>query len=118
MVNNILQQFNKRSLFDYDNTVVRDYCKLSDLVECNGIDAVYTVEALFINTKSKFGDAPVLVTSQWLVNGPSHLTQTVQQMINTPELVEMVNARKVGFKVYQYTSNNNIYYSVEWVEVQ
>lgn len=118
MLNNLLQQFNKRSLFEYDNEIERDYCKLADLVECNGIDAIYTVEALFINTKSKFGSAPVLVTSQWLVNAPSHLTQTVQQMINTPEIVSMVNARKVGFKIYQYTNNNNVYYSVEWVEVQ
>lgn len=118
MLNNFLNQFNKRALFVYDNEAERDYCKLADLVECNGIDEVYTVEALFINTKSKFGHAPVIVTSQWLVNAPSHLTQTVQQMINTPELVDLVNQRKVGFKVYQYTANNRVCYSIEWCEVQ
>lgn len=117
MLNELLGQFNKRSLFEYDNEVERDYCKLQDLVECNGVDAVYTVEALFINTKSRFGNAPVLVTSQWLVNAPSHLTPTVQQMIQTPELVAQINARKVGFKVYQYTTNNRVCFSVEWVEV-
>lgn len=117
MLNNLLGQFNKRSLFEYDNEKERDYCKLADLVECNGIDAIYTVEALFINSKSKFGQAPVLVTSQWLVNAPSHLTQTVQQMCQVPEVVDSINARKVGFKVYQYTANNRVCYSVEWVEV-
>lgn len=117
-LNNLLGQFNKRSLFNYDSEKERDYCKLSDLVECNGIEAVYTIEALFINTKSKYGQSPVLVTSQWLVNAPQHLTQTVQQMIQVPEIVDSINAGKVGFKVYQYTSGNNVYYSVEWLEVQ
>ena len=116
-INDMLSQFNKRSIFNYDNEKERDYCKLADLVECNGVEAVYTVEALFINTKSKFGQAPVIVTSSWLVNAPSHLTQTVQQMIQVPEIVASINARQVGFKVYQYTANNRVCYSVEWVAV-
>lgn len=116
-INDMLSQFNKRSIFNYDNEKERDYCKLADLVECNGIEAVYTVEALFINSKSKYGEAPVIVTSSWLVNAPSHLTQTVQQMIQVPEIVASINARQVGFKVYQYTSNNRVCYSVEWVAV-
>lgn len=116
-LNNLLSQFNKRNQFQYDNELDRDYCKLSELVDCNGTDAIYIVEALFINTKSRYGDAPVLVTSQWLVNAPAHLTDTVRQMIATPEIVDAINARQVAFKVYQYISNNRICFSVEWLTV-
>lgn len=112
-----LSKYNKKSLFNYDSEVERDYCTLADLVECNGTDAVYPVQALFINTKSRFGDAPVLVTSQWLVNAPKHLTDTVKAMCADNEAVEAINAGKVGFKVYQYAGKNGIGFSVEWVAV-
>lgn len=118
MLNNLLNKYNKRSLFNYDKEIDRDYCKLVDLVECNGIEAVYTLEAIFINSKSKFGEAPILVTSQWLVNAPSHLINTVKQMMDDTEIVEMINQRKVGFKIYSYVDSNSVIrFSVEWVEV-
>lgn len=118
MLNNLLKQFNKRSLFEYDKEAKRNYIKLGELIELNGSEAEYKVEDLFINTKSKYGDAPVIVISQFLVNAPQHLTDAVRQMIATPEIVDAINARKVAFKVYQYTVNNRVCYSIEWVEVE
>lgn len=115
----ILNKYNKKAVFEYDREVIRDYTTLSDLVELNGIEKQYIVEALFINTKSKFGEAPVIVSGEWLVNAPKHLTETVKQMQNDEEIVNLINKRLVTFKIYSYQDNNNVKrYSIEWVEVK
>lgn len=115
----ILNKYNKKVTFEYEKGVDRDYTTLSDLVELNGIEKQYIVEALFINTKSKFGEAPVIVSGEWLVNAPKHLTETVKQMQNDEELVNLINKRLVVFKIYSYQDNNNVKrYSVEWLELK
>lgn len=115
----LINKYNKKAVFEYDREVQRDYTSLKDLVELNGIEKQYIVEALFINTKSKFGEAPVIVTGEWLVNAPKHLTETVKQMQNDEEVVNLINKRLVTFKIYSYQDNNNIKrYSVEWIEIK
>lgn len=115
--NNIINQYNKSSLFTYDSEVEREYTNLEDLYTGNGSDAVYTVEALFINEKSKFGHAPVIVSGGYLVNAPSHLLDTVVAMRSDTDFVSLVNDRKVGFKIYSYTNQYGVRYSVEWVQI-
>lgn len=112
----ILNKYNQKPLFEYDNEKERDYMNLKELVNNNGIKPVYEIHALFINTKSKYGDAPILVTDEYLVNAPQHLLNTVKDMMNDEEVIQLVNARKVGFSIYEYQGKNGHGYSVEWVE--
>lgn len=115
----ILNKYNKKAIFEYDKEVQRDYTSLKDLVELNGIEKQYIVEALFINTKSKFGEAPVIVSGDWLVNAPKHLTDTVKHMQNDDDIVNLINKRLVVFTIYSYQDNNNVKrYSVEWMELK
>lgn len=115
--NNIINQYNKSSLFTYDSEVQRNYTNLEELYNNNGVEAVYTVEALFINEKSKFGHAPVIVSGGYLVNAPSHLLDTVVAMRADSDFISLVNERKVGFKIYSYTNQYGVRYSVEWVQI-
>lgn len=112
----ILNRYNNKPLFEYDNTKERSYINLKELVNENGIKKTYEVHALFINTKSRFGDAPIIVTDEYMVNAPQHLLSTVQEMMNDTELIEMVNKRQVGFTIYEYEGKNGRGYSVEWVQ--
>lgn len=82
-------------------------------------DKVHHLNALYINRKGRFGDSPVAVTDNELVNLPAHLTDTVRDMMNDEELVQAVNAGKVGFKVYEYNTANRSEpcYSVNWVDL-
>lgn len=117
-INNILNQYNKGTSYVYDTEVERQYTNLSELYQGNGEQAEYPVEALFINKKSKFGDAPVIVSGGYLVNAPSHLTETVVEMRGNQELTELINERKVGFTIYEYENQYGKRHSLNWCELK
>mgnify|MGYP001187637654 FL=1 len=110
----ILEKYNKKPLFEYDNQKERDYINLRGLVQRYGIDKVYEIHALFINTKSRFGEAPIIVTENYFVNAPKHLTDTVKQMMNDTDVIELINNRQAGFSIYEYVGRNGHGYSVIW----
>ena len=96
-------RFNKGKKFDF-NTDVLNFTSLADLFNNNGEEKVYTLKALFINTKSKFGDTPVIATPDFLVNAPSHLLDTVKEILSDTEAINDINNNKVGFTIYPYKS--------------
>lgn len=79
----------------------------------------YVVYGLYINKKGKFGDAPVAISEDFSINLPSHLCDTVTEMLKDKELVEAINAGKFGLKVYAYIPReyNKNCYSVKWVDL-
>lgn len=113
----ILNKYNRKPMFIYDNEKEREYINLQTLFTTFGKDKVYTVHALFINTKSRFGEAPLIVTEDYMVNAPKHLLDTVKAMMDDKDVVNLINERKVGFKIYSYHGRNGKGYSVEWVHV-
>lgn len=90
------------------------YVKLADLKE----QTVYPVEALFINTKSKFGESGVILSGDKLVNLPQHLTPTIKEMRSDEELTDDINAGLFGFTVYSYSGRNGKGYSVNWCDIK
>ena len=86
---NILDKYNKKPLFEYDKTKEREYTNLQNLFNRFGNDKVYIVHALFINTKSRFGDSPIIVTSDYMVNAPKHLLDTVKQTQTLNQLLNL-----------------------------
>lgn len=112
----ILSKYNKKPMFEYDNEKEREYTNLETLIQQHGEKKQYQLHALFINTKSRFGDAPILVTDRYMVNAPQHLLETVKEMMKDSELINLINDRKVGFTIYGYNGKNGHGYSVEWIE--
>ena len=104
------------------NAVIGDnvnYLSLNDLVVSHKNTDVFKIDGLYINTKSKFGERPIVLTGNYLVNLPQHLTDTVKQMINDSDLVQMVNNGQVGFSFYAYQGKDGrIYNSINWVEIK
>lgn len=96
-------RFNKGKKFDF-NTEGLEFTSLADLYNGNGEDKVYTLKAIFINTKSKFGDTPVFASDSFLVNAPSHLLDTVKEILADADAVASINDNKVGFTIYPYKS--------------
>ena len=111
---NILDKYNKKPMFNYDNQKERSYITLRELVQKDGMGKVYEIHALFINTKSRFGESPIIVTENYFVNAPKHLTDTVKQMIDDNDVVELINNRQAGFSIYEYEGRNGHGYSVIW----
>lgn len=113
----ILNKFNKGKVFEYNTEIERTYVNLEQLFKKHGMEHIYSVQALFINTKSRFGDSPVIVSDNYLVNCPQHLTETVRDMIKEDEIVDMVNDDRVGFTIYSYKGKNGSGYSINWIEL-
>lgn len=109
-------KYNKGSKFLAKATGNEGYLNLKECFE-KFADETQMVLALYINTKSKFGNAPVLLSNGFLVNLPSHLLETVQEMMEDEELVQAINECKFGFKVYQYDGKNGKGFSVRWVDL-
>lgn len=110
-------KFNKGNKFIFKPSKDAVYLSLEELFNKDP-DAAHPVRALYINTKSKFGDAPVVVVdSLVMVNLPKHLMDTVKEMINDINCVDAINNGEVSFKVYSYrdTAYNKLCYSVNWL---
>lgn len=101
-LNNILNKYSNGGTpqYDYDNEQERDFIKLAELPQ----DKKYTIEALFINTKGKFGNQGVIVIENYFVNLPNHLTEMIEEMRSDSEVTEAINHRELAFEIYEFTS--------------
>ena len=110
-------KFNRGNKFTFKPVDDAQYVSLEDLYNKNP-EQIHDVKALYINTKSKFGDAPcVAIDPVIIVNLPKHLLETVKEMINDDECVDAINNNEVKFKIYSYKDKNfnKTCYGVEWL---
>ncbi len=125
-----IKKYNKGGVFNI-NTANLAYITLKDLYAKNGDDGVYAIGAVYINTKSKFGDSPVVcvmdmdrdtgeIKPSVMCNLPRHLLDTCREMMTDDDAVAAIKAVKVGFTIRKYHSNiyNTDAYSVEWVDLE
>lgn len=104
-------------LFKFEIPEHFEYCDLKELVARNTLEAVYKINALYINKKGKYGDAPVIATDTDLVNAPQHLLDTVLDVLNDQASRYLIDQGKVGFKIYEYKNQYGINHAVEWVDL-
>ena len=94
------------------------YRKLADCYKEFGADKVYTIGAVFINTKSAYGDSPVVsVYEGFHVNLPKHMLNDCREMMNDDNVVADINRGICGFTIYTYPSYGKTCYSVRWVDI-
>jgi len=105
-------------LFTFEIPENFKYQDLKGLVAQYGADSVYKVNALYINTKGKYGDAPVIATDNELVNAPAHLLDVVLQIMDDGESISTINNGYAGFKIYPYKNKYGLCYGLEWVDVE
>ena len=126
MTSNFASKYNHKGSYKYHAPKEADYINLRDMFKRDGKEATHTVKALYINTKSKFGDAPVAVTITEnkdkqqvdLVNLPSFMLSTVKDMIQDDDLTEAIDNGEFGFTIYEYEGKNGYGFSAEWVDVE
>ena len=115
----VANKYNKTKLFSFSIPSEYEYISLSELYQKNGKDKVYPVLAMYINKKSRYGEAPILATDENLVNIPTHMLDTVKTMMNDEEVIDACNNKKLGFTIYQYVNRNNkeLNFSINWVDM-
>lgn len=117
-INDIINKY-QTSLPNFDfPEQEREFISLKELYKSNG-DKPYTLQAIFINDKSKFGDAPVFYIDGYMVNIPQHELVMAQEARQDDEFVEAVNNGLIGFKPYEFQNKQKqTGYGVELVNMQ
>lgn len=103
--------------FNFETPAHFTYQKPVDLAQEKGLDHVYKVNAIYINRKGKYGDEPVIITDECIVNAPSHLVDTVKNILTDENSVKLINDGKVGFKLYEYENKKGVQHGLTWVDL-
>lgn len=113
----LMKQFNNQNIFDIDTSKYK-WISLKALYETAPKEN-HKVLGLFTNNGGKYGIEPVAIIDGFLVNFPRHLLDTVQQMLDSDEIIQYIKDGHVAFSIYQYHSSkyNKDAYSVEWLDI-
>lgn len=106
----------KANPFQYETPDSHEYTNPKDLVVKNGLDAKYKLNAIYVNKKGQFGDEPVLVTDNELVNAPSHMMDAINGILDDSESIQLIIDGQVSFKFYEYNNKYGLNYSIVWVD--
>lgn len=110
-INNIIKKHQTVTpKFDFPEKE-REFKKLVELYEQQP-KARYTILAVFINTKGKFGDQGIFITNDYQVNLPPHLLDLSQELREDGEVIEAINNRELAFEIYEYNGKNGKGYSI------
>lgn len=97
------QKYNKGSvIFDID---IKDYVFTDgyDFVKNHGSNVV-KIDGLYINNKGMYDDHPVAIikSEKLLVDLPSHMTDTVREILKDSESITLIKKGLVGIKAHEY----------------
>lgn len=76
------------------------------------INKPYIVNGLYISKKSKYGRHGIIVSSDFSISAPKHLTDEIIEILNTPEDIKAINNNEVYFMIYEYTIPEGTYRSI------
>ena len=108
---------NKGSKFTFDTSNL-PYMERRLALEKYG-ENVVKVTAIYINTKSKFGDSPVVATENELINMPAYMLDECKKIIADQDDVDEINAGKVGivFEEFEDKTFHKKCIGARWVDL-
>lgn len=102
--------------FTFKTPDTHPYVKPADLVKAHGIEKTYQVKALYVNKGGKFGDEPIIVTPDFILNAPTHILELVRNIVTDVDSVNQINDDKVFFKLYEYKNKYGQQFSITWLD--
>ena len=98
------EKYNKvNTIFDID---IKDFDFMDgyDFIAKYGNNIV-KIDGLYINKKGLYNDHPVaiLVDEKKLLDLPSHMTETVKEILSDEEAINLIKKGMVGVKAHNYT---------------
>lgn len=91
------------------------YLKLQDC----GAD-VRNVLGIYISTKSKYGKSASIYDGEYMINLPSHMVPTCEEMITDSDVIAAVNGGKLGIQPYTYELDaypGQTFWGARWVDL-
>ena len=74
-------------------------------------------KALLLSNKGKYGTSTLVVMDYYTAWLPSHMTETVKEILKDDETVEDIKAGKCAISIKEYEKEGRVLYSVDFVEV-
>lgn len=100
------------------NTDGFTYKSLEELYKASA-DAIYILRGIYINRRSRYGDAPVAILDKYFVNLPGYLLETCEEMLRDEDTIQDIKAGRAGFEVETYTSREGrLCYGVHWLDIK
>lgn len=95
--------------YNKSNIIFDIYIKDFDFMDGYGFiekygDKVVKIDGLYINKKGMFNDHPVviIVAEKTLLDLPSHMTNTVNDILKDAESINLIKKGLVGIKAHEY----------------
>lgn len=99
------EKHNKTRIFDIE-TEDLEYLSPEEAFNKYGKETVYRINALFINRKGMYGNAPVAVVTtnndQFMLNMSAHMTEEVEKILADSADIKDIKSGKVGIKLRPY----------------
>lgn len=114
-----ITKYNKgtfKKAFENVNLEGKKRVTLAELYAQNGsIPIVF--KALLLSNKGKYGMSTLVVMGDYTVWLPSHMTETVKEILKDEETIEDIKAGKCAISVREYEREGRVLYSVDFVDV-
>ena len=114
------EKYNKfNTIFDID---IKDFEFMDgyDFIAKFG-DNVVKIDGLYINKKGYYNDHPVAIieSEKILLDLPSHMTDTVNEVLTDSESIDLIKKGLVGLKAHEYVDNtyNKQCVGYEWCDL-
>ena len=108
----------KAQIFTKELPPEAPYIKPADLFNKYGADKIFPLCGMYINTKGRYGDQPVIYTDRFYVNAPSHMLKRCQDLMEDAKVVSDINNGRCGFKIYAYKDQSGKKrHSIEFVNL-
>lgn len=115
-----IKKFNKVvATYNYELNDDYTFISLEDLFTSTDENSAFRILGFYTSTAGKYGEAPVVVIKNYLVNLPKHLLEPVKEIMADEEMTELINAGKCAFEIYTYYSKafDVDCYSVKFLDV-
>lgn len=94
-----------------------DFINLESLYNKDGEGTSYKVLGVYINKKSKFGDAPVAIIDGFKVNLPKHLLDDIQIILDNDDMIQSIIDGHLGFQIEPYNNARGHFYTIRWIDL-
>lgn len=98
----------RRNIFTNVGDEKKDFIRINELE----INKPYIINGLYISDKSKYGKHGIIVSSDFRLSAPKHLTDEITEILNTPEDIKAINNGEVYFMIYEYIIPEGTYRSI------
>ena len=108
------------NMFTFKQIENAPYVKCKQLYDEGYREGVKTFVILgtFVNEASRYGRSAALICDGFYISLPEHMIKKVDEILQDPEAIADINARKVGGYIYKYQNRNGgDSYSVTFVDL-